>query len=432
MTDDPVRTLQLVSPSFCPLRWSYLQIDLQHGRIKACCKTPFQALTGDELADRGSDAIFNNDYVLARRAEMLAGVKHPDCAACWRAEDLGVQSYRRSQAAKPMFREVTDNVAATRRLDGAVPRHIEIIMRTTCDLACAYCGPDFSVRWEKEIDRHGRYPEDGGLPVMPTVGAPPNLADTFRAWLSGHLGEVRYLQFNGGEPLIQDEFYEFLELVLADRSANRLRLGVITNLNTPPARLRRLLELLPHLHERHDFRFGVSLDAVGRRAEYIRYGLRWDRFDHNLRMLLTTVPDLDLQLAPTMSALNVSSCPDLVDYAAEIQSKYHARITFRPSMVMWPDFQSPLILRPEDYQPISRAVASISARQLWPNLRERLVEIQHAAQRAPDVDRLRAAFHRWFTEYDRRRGLDLPTVFPELADFWRECAAAAEQQGSEG
>ncbi len=172
----------------------------------------------------------------------------------------------------------------------------------------------------------------------------------------------------------------------------------------------------------------MSFDAVGRRAEYIRYGLRWDRFDRNLRTLLSAVPDLGVQLAPTMSALNVSSALDLVRYAAQIRSAYGDRIIFRPSMVMWPDFQSPLILLPENYAAIDDALRVLSETGLWPNLGARLTEIRDAAGREPGTDALRAAFYRWFTEYDRRRGLDLVDVFPELSRFWEACAATAGQR----
>jgi hypothetical protein len=27
--------------TFCSLRWRYMQCDVGHGQVKACCKTPF-------------------------------------------------------------------------------------------------------------------------------------------------------------------------------------------------------------------------------------------------------------------------------------------------------------------------------------------------------------------------------------------------------
>jgi hypothetical protein len=120
-------------------------------------------------------------------------------------------------------------------------------------------GPEATRLW---IERFGPYPEDGGVPLaLPSVR--PDFPPVFRSWLGEVLHSARYVQFNGGEPLIQDDFYELVSMLL-DRPADPpLQLGVITNLNTPPARLRRLLQILPALHERHQFRLGVSFDAVG-------------------------------------------------------------------------------------------------------------------------------------------------------------------------
>ena len=415
----------VLATSFCPLRWSYLQVDLQHARVRACCKTPSQTLTSDSLRELGADAIFDGHHVRERRAEMLRGIHHSDCAACWSAERLGIQSYRQLQVTKPIFSQVGDLIQIERERTAAVPRHVEVILRTTCDLACSYCSADFSSRWQKEIEQRGPYPADGGLTVAPAGRSPDEFETVFQAWLERELPSLRYLQFNGGEPLIQDVFYQFVDQVLAHPGTEQLQLGVITNLNTPPARLRQLLAVLPLLHRRHNFRFGVSLDAVGSRAEYIRYGLRWQRFDANIRALLTAVPDLDVQFAPTMSALNVSSTPELIRYVRGLEVEFDRPLVFRPSMVMWPDFQSPLILRPDDYVFIDQAIALLTDLRAWPELRSRLVEIREAAARAGDAQLLRAAFYRWFTEYDHRRGLSFEAVFPELQRFWATCAEAA-------
>lgn len=422
--DGSAGSLSIDNDAFCPLRWSYLQVDLAHARVKACCKTPFQTVTRDELDASGTDGVFNGPYVRARRLEMLRGERHGDCAACWQAEERGLQSYRQLQAAKPMFAEVTRSLSDQPRVDGAQQAHIEIILRTTCDLACAYCGPDFSSRWQREVERHGPYPEQGGVPLhLPQPR--PDFALVFRDWFANALPAARYVQFNGGEPLIQDDFYALVSLLLAHRDGTGPQLGVITNLNTPPARLRQFLEVLPALHERHRFRLGVSFDSVGTRAEYIRSGLRWERMDANLRQLVDAVPGLDVQLAPTMSALNVSSIAEVVQYADRLRSENRAAVSFRPGMVMWPDFQSPLILLDDNYRHLDRAVDLLDEIDSWPDLRRRLIEIRGAVL-APDEARpLHASFFRWFTEYDRRRGTSFGRTFPELADFWAACADAA-------
>src|SRR5436309_1568975 len=113
--------LKQISDSFCPLRWTYMQVDLQHGKIKACCKTPFQQIDDDQIRQSGTAALFNGEYVQQRRREMFEGIRHSDCNACWLQEDLGLLSYRWAQAAKEPFRSASSAIAEERRLDNGVP-----------------------------------------------------------------------------------------------------------------------------------------------------------------------------------------------------------------------------------------------------------------------------------------------------------------------
>ena len=39
------------------------------------------------------------------------------------------------------------------------------------------------------------------------------------------------------------------------------------------------------------------------------------------------------------------------------------------------------------------------------------------------VERARRDFYLYFSEHDRRRGTDFLATFPEMADFWGECAS---------
>lgn len=409
--------------AFCPLRWGYLQVDMANARTKACCKTPFQSVDPDELEQRGSAAIFNGDYVQQRRLEMLQNQRHQDCAGCWTAEEQGIRSYREEHADRSPFVEVGDDVRRHLDVDRAVPRHVEVIMRTTCDLACSYCGPQFSSRWQREIERSGAYADQGGVPLeIPRRRV--DFESTFKQWLSENLSSIDYLQVNGGEPLIQNEFYEWADIFLALPEGAGVQLGVITNLNTPPARLEQLLAILPDLHRRFRFRLGISFDAIGKRAEYIRSGLSWSRMESNLREIIARVPGLDIQLAPTMSALNVSSMPAVIDYVTELAESTGARILFRPSIVMWPDHQSPLVLGGEFRVGLKEALERLEGGR-WPELRDRLVEIGEAHLGDDDLRRRRAAFHRWFTEYDQRRGTDFVATFPELEPFWRRSGQEA-------
>lgn len=414
--------LKQISDSFCPLRWTYMQVDLQHGKIKACCKTPFQRIDDDQIRQSGTAALFNGEYVQQRRREMFEGIRHSDCNACWIQEDLGLLSYRYAQTAREPFRSASSAIAEERRLDNGVPKHVEIILNTNCDMKCSYCGPEFSSAWAIDIRKHGAFPVPHDDPQ--TAPAASLFKETFWRWFEEVHSSIEYVQFNGGEPLIQHELYTSLERILSFfGSRHGPEIGIISNLNTPPGKLEKFRKLLPPLMERHKFRFGVSQDSVGARAEYIRPGLDWVRFDLNLRGLLRDFPGLSVQLAPTMSALNVTSIRELMVYANEISEQYGTEIVMRPSIVMWPEFQSPLILPPEYSRYLEDAIVFVERISRWPVVRNRLHEIAEALKQCGNVGPLRKLFYMWFSEHDRRRKLDFVSVFPEMENFWRACAS---------
>lgn len=423
MAHDELRLqLEQVSRSFCPLRWTYMQVDLEHGKVKACCKTPFQSITDEQIRELGAGALFNGHYVQQRRREMLAGIKHDDCSTCWTEEELGLLSYRYLQSGKEPFRSSIASISAQAPVvNRATPKHVEIILNTNCDLKCSYCGPEFSSAWAVELKREGPFPVRHDNPQIAPAGS--LFLETFWQWFEEELSSIAYVQFNGGEPLLQNEFYKFLTKILdSSERVGHLQVGVISNLNTPPGKLERLRKILPPLLERHGFRFGISQDSVGKRAEYIRSGLKWQRFDENLRALLADFPGLSVQIAPTMSALNVTSIKSLLIYAAQLSDQYGAEIIMRPSIVMWPDFQSPLILPKEYVRYLEDAIRYLEESRRWPIMRERLSEIREATEKVRELDPRRKIFYDWFKEYDRRRKVSFLEVFPEMEGFWSYCA----------
>jgi sulfatase maturation enzyme AslB (radical SAM superfamily) len=61
---------------------------------------------------------------------------------------------------------------------------------------------------------------------------------------------------------------------------------------------------------------GVSLDAIGPRAEYIRYGTKWSKIEENLKKLLQ-IPYIQVVITPCISLFNVMHLPDYLDYFIE-------------------------------------------------------------------------------------------------------------------
>lgn len=412
--------LEQISPSFCPLRWTYMQVDLEHGRVKACCKTPFQQVTTQELRESGRAAIFNASYFQDRRREMLRGAGHSDCNSCLEQERLGLLSYRLSEAGKEPHSTAVESIAAERPVGTAVPKHIEFILSTLCDLKCTYCGPDFSSSWAMDVRKNGAFPMLGDEPAL--AFAPAEFREIFWQWFDLNLPRFDYIQFNGGEPLIQREFYNTLQRI--DDARVALQMGVISNLNTPAASLARFRKVLPELMSRHQFRLGVSQDSVGSRAEYIRYGLRWSNFDHNLRLLLREFSSLEVQIAPTMSALNVTSFRRLLEYLDQLSDEFGPRVLLRPSVVMFPEFLSPWALPIHYAAYLDDSISYLDRIGRWPEMKERLCELLSGWQRASQDASLESQFVDWIRYNDARAGVRFVDVFPEMSGLLEARAIA--------
>lgn len=398
-------------PTFCSLRWRYMQCDLTHAQVKACCKTPFVQITDDDVAAQGHRSVFNHPYFVERRREMLAGSGHADCDVCTEHDAAGIISYRRSEGSKPIFATPRSRAEALAELDDAWPSHVEIMLSTTCDLRCAYCDPRFSSAWAAEL-RSG----DAATALTDIQEEAPASADfkkTFEIWLRKALPRIRYLQFNGGEPLLQKEFYRFLEMVAPYRG--RLQLGIITNLNTPDRAFGRFLAKLPELLNAFQLRIAVSQEAVGARAEYIRYGLVWRRFEDNLRLLLPALRGRTLHLAPTMSALNVTSFGGYVSFIESLAHEHGCDFFWRPSLVHAPAHLSPLIAGPEERRELSRLIARLEESGRWPDLRLWLQRLVDAIGSPRDVGQRRLRLADWIARHDRGRATDFAAVFPELS-----------------
>ncbi len=421
--------LARISSSFCPLRWSYMQADVSRGKVKACCKTPFVHIDSGWIEREGTSAIFNNSDFQDRRRGMLQGEKHRDCAACWQNESVGILSYRRQQSALTIFRNEISSISMRRNVDKAFPVQLELIANTTCNLKCSYCGPEFSSAWAAELKIKGPFPGETAWVDEPVA---TNFDGAFWSWMDEALPHLEYLQFNGGEPFLQDEVYSILERIVSSSRANKnLHIGVISSLGLPKIKMNRLLKTLPTIVAKHNLRFGVSQDSVGERAEYIRSGLNWRQFDSNLQVLLETFPNLEIQLAPTMSALNVTSILDLLKYSHGLIRAHGERIVMRPSIVNWPSFQAPTLL-PKSYSSyLAEAVNYLEKKSLWPNMASWLREIEFAITNHVDSDErnaLRAKFFQWFSEFDLRRKRSFMETFPEMEAFWRVCEDVASAQ----
>ena len=258
--------------AMCAMKWIHFYIHLKEGIVKNCHNVPHRYISKEELDKHGKDVFVNHPYEIERRAEKLQDIKHQDCSACWRNEERGIRSPRLPRSYYDFHRQRFDNPEDESK---AMPSQLEVYFSNTCDLKCVYCNDVFSSQWEIENRKFEISPRQKKI-------APEGLEETFYQWLEEDA--VQYiLQYYilGGEPLIQNEVYEFIDrlIPMLQKQQNKFKIKpvliVISNGNTPEAYLNKWLEKIKEIEKYVTVQMDISMESYGKRAEFIRTNLNW-------------------------------------------------------------------------------------------------------------------------------------------------------------
>jgi len=177
----------------------------------------------------------------------------------------------------------------------------------------------------------------------------------------------------------------------------------------------------------------VSVDAHGRKGEYIRNGLDYNRFIDNVDEFLDRIPVRNsVTFIITYNNLSVTSMRDLLEDIKQLRQKHsstYQRVWFDVPLLRQPAWQQ-ITLLPEAYQAIHRSNTE------W--MRENSGEDNYSQFKDFEVQKMlrnlaywkknyansieqKKNFYAFFNEHDRRRGTSFENTFPEMLEFWKEC-----------
>lgn len=135
-----------------------------------------------------------------------------------------------------------------------------------CNLACAICGPSYSTSWKKELK----------IPIIERKSTVNTI------WRTLDLSNLRFVHFNGGEPLLSKEHVTFLE---AMPDASKVHINYNTNGTVRPGQS--LIDLWSNFKL---VQLDFSIDDIGERFEYQRYPAKWNDVKENLQWFIDTMP----------------------------------------------------------------------------------------------------------------------------------------------
>ena len=249
--------------------------------ISPCCVSPTRPATSIDFA--------NNKYLVGLRKEMEQGTLPAACSNCKTAEDAGLSSRRQGSNSWYKQQELDNEVVELVRMD--------YWTGDTCNLACVICGPQNSSTWKQEL----------GLPVE----LKKSVSNKF--WTTIDLSKIKFIHFNGGEPLLSKEHVKLLHAI---EHKDQVHLNYNTNGTILPSD-----ELLDLWKQFRLVQLDFSIDDIGTRFEYQRFPAKWDQVTSNLQWYIDNAPhNCMFAVNTSVGILNHGNLPSLT---AWLQANFH-------------------------------------------------------------------------------------------------------------
>jgi len=107
------------------------------------------------------------------------------------------------------------------------------------------------------------------------------------------LSELRKVCFTGGEPFLIKGYYDYLDFLIEHKFNEQVELELFTNTSVYNKLFVDRLMKFPKVE------FTMSIDGVGKTAEYIRHGTKWDTIEKNV-LTFNSMPK------PILCSINVA------------------------------------------------------------------------------------------------------------------------------
>lgn len=288
---------------FCVLPWISLEAS-PIGTVRPCC------LAEDEIIDDAGvkfnlktadfEIIQNSNHMQHLRQQFLNQEKPQTCRKCWNEEEAGRTS-KRMHTLDRLKHVVTD----TQWTSDAKPlMFLDLKLGNICNLKCRICGSWSSSQFATE-EINDAPPEEKKHTYayqMLRAGAWPRENQQFWQQIDQHLGNIRYIEFTGGEPFMIDQHFDMLQGIVDRGIAGQVEIHYNTNGTIYPERAEQIWRHFKTVE------VAFSIDDVGARFEYQRSNAVWSEVCANLdrfRDLKEIYSNIRLQICTTVNIFNV-------------------------------------------------------------------------------------------------------------------------------
>ena len=302
--------------TICMLPWISIETSPM-GTVRPCC------LAKDEVTDDHGNkyslettdlvTVYKSQYMQNLRRKFRNGQKPKTCQSCWDEEAAGRKSKRLNSEIRlthllekvDWFNDTPDQLW-----------FLDLKLGNICNLKCRICGSWSSSKWAEEEMNYLPPNEDKKKHIAYTwlkQGAWPRRAEGFWDNLKTLLPNIRYFEFTGGEPWLIQEHWDLLQYASEKGYSKNIDIHYNTNATQPLGKH----TMVWNNFGRVDIAF--SVDNVGKRFEYERYGADWNQANkiiddvHFAKHVDT--PNITTQLCFTVNIQNVYYLDELLSWA---------------------------------------------------------------------------------------------------------------------
>ena len=303
--------------TICMLPWVSIETS-PLGTVRPCCMA-HEEITDEagnkyNLTETNLETVYHSQYMQTLRQQFRAGEKPATCNRCWEEEAAGRDSKRiHSQVRlKELYKQVD-----WANDDPDQLWFVDLKLGNICNLKCRICGSWSSSKWAEEEMKYLPEGSDKKKHIAYTwlkSGAWPRKTETFWENMRSLLPNIKYFEFTGGEPWMIKEHFDLLQYAVDTGDSQHIDIHYNTNATQYPGGHWDLWKNFGRV----DIAF--SVDNVGARFEYERYGANWQEsniiIDEVHIMKRLNAPNITTQLCFTINIQNVYYLDELLAWAA--------------------------------------------------------------------------------------------------------------------
>jgi len=217
----------------------------------------------------------NSSWLNNIKKELISGVVPKECNGCKVREDKGLKSTRGAfwGGYYGVGPEPEMDISSFSIDEKTKPKRIEIRFSNLCNFKCRMCDETSSSEIAKEKIKFKK-PMVRSFNIKSISRSPDEVLNDLKDL--NLLESVEKICFTGGEPMLIKQYNDYMDFLIEHKFNETVLLDLFTNCSVYNSGfIERVLQF-------KDVRFTMSIDGVGKTAEYQRHGTNWETVKNNI------------------------------------------------------------------------------------------------------------------------------------------------------